>query len=545
MAGSITPSPERGEQEDPVKHNHQSLLGAFCLIFLAMLLAFTPFANGQQSAGSVTGLVTDVSGSAIANATVTIRDMDRGTTWTTRTTDAGLYVFPTVPAGRIQVTVEAAGFTHAIHDPFSLALNQVARVDFQLKVTSVSETITVTGDEPLLQSSSTELGTTLDTEATTSLPLATRDTNQLALLAPGVVSPNLFAFESSQNTFGTGRPYVNGAREQDNNSSLDGMDINQPDNNDVAYVPAPDALSEMNIITSNAPADFGNYIGGVIVESLKSGSNQFHGGVYEYIRNTDLDANSWQNKANAYINGFGPATALPRPVLQWNDFGGMIGGPIRHDKLFFFTDFQGATFNEPRTGQTNTTIPDKNFLTGNFASLCTSQGATFVNGVCSNPVYQLYQPAAGTAPGSRAAYANNQVPVTSKVAAAIIASPYFAQEEETLNYFTSGSVHSWQGDAKIDWQPSERDHVMGRYSQQYVVNTTSYGTDVLSPNLEREYPLKNFVVDYDRTITPSWVNEFRLGAQIFPANDQIYTNGISGDLPSSSVCPACKAASFP
>src|SRR6185437_8457039 len=163
MAGQATPSPARGEQEDPVKHNHQSLLGAFCLVFLAMLLAFLPSAYSQQSAGSITGLITDVSGSAIANAAVTIRDMDRGTTWTTRTTDAGLYVFPTVPVGRIQVTVEAAGFTHAIREPFSLVPNQVARVDFQLKVSSVSETITVTGAEPLLQSSSTELGTTLDT----------------------------------------------------------------------------------------------------------------------------------------------------------------------------------------------------------------------------------------------------------------------------------------------------------------------------------------------------------------------------------------------
>ena len=97
--------------------------------------------------------------------------------------------------------------------------------------------------------------------------MASRDINQLTLLAPGVVSPNIFAFESAQTTFGTGRPYVNGAREQDNNFTLDGMDVNQADNNDVAYVPSPDAIQDFNIITSNAPADFGNYIGGVIVET--------------------------------------------------------------------------------------------------------------------------------------------------------------------------------------------------------------------------------------------------------------------------------------
>ncbi len=525
-----------------MKLNQWRLQIVVCAVWL---LAFPAAINAQQSAGSVTGIVTDASGAAIARATVTVQDVDRGTTWASQTTDAGLYNFPAIPIGAIRVSVEAAGFAKEVHQPFALTLNQVARVDFQMKVSAVGETVTVTTTAPLLQTSSTEMGTDLDAKATNALPLATRDTNELTLLAPGVVSPNIFAFESSQNTFGTGRPYVNGAREQDNNASLDGMDINQPDNNDAAYVPAPDALSEMNIITSNAPADFGNYIGGVIVESLKSGSNQFHGGVYEYLRNTDLDANSWQDKANAFVTGFGAATTLPRPVLQWNDFGGMVGGPIKKDKLFFFTDFQGATYNEPRTGQTNTDIPDKNFLTGNFASLCTSQGATFVNGVCSNLVYQLYQPASSTAPGSRQPYQNNQVPVTSKVASAIVASPYFAQEEETLNYFTSGYVHSWQGDAKIDWQASEKDHVMGRYSQQYVINTTTYGTDVLSPNLTREYPLKNFVIDYDRTITPTWVNELRLGAQIFPANDQIYTNAISGNLPAQFNLPGVQGDILP
>jgi hypothetical protein len=143
----------------------------------------------------------------------------------------------------------------------------------------VSETVDVTAAPPLLQTASTEVGTLIDGNVVSSLPMATRDLNQLTLLAPGVVSPNIFDFQSSHNTFGTGRPYVNGAREQDNNASLDGMDINQPDNNDVAYVPSPDAIQEFNIITSNAPADYGNYVGGVVVESLKSGTNKFHGGV--------------------------------------------------------------------------------------------------------------------------------------------------------------------------------------------------------------------------------------------------------------------------
>ncbi len=501
-------------------------VGAACLIPGASSTAYA-----QQAAGAITGTVTDQTGAPIANAVVTVRDMDRSTTWTAKTSSAGIYEFPQIPVGNVGMTVEATGFSTTKRNAFTLVLNQVARVDFSLKVGNVSTTVEVNADPPLLQTSSTDMSTLLDAKAVTSLPLATRNTNQLTLLAPGVVSPNIFAFQSSQTTFGTGRPYVNGAREQDNNFTLDGMDVNQADNNDVAYVPSPDAIENFNIITSNAPADYGNYIGGVIVESLKSGTNQFHGNVFEFFRNTSLNANTWQNKANAFIVG-GSGTVigstLPRPVLQWNEFGATVGGPIIKNKLFFFADFQGMINNTPATPQTNTVIPSA-YLTGNFANLCTSQGATFVNGLCTNPVLQLFAPSASSVPGARTPYLNNKVPVSSAVAASIVASPLFAQQELQQNYATSGFVHSYQGDAKIDWQASPKDHVMGRYSQMYTLNASSNGTNVLTPNLTRVYPLKNFVVNWDRTLTPTLVNELRLGGQIFPADDQIYTNATAGN----------------
>ena len=138
-----------------------------------------------------------------------------------------------------------------------------------------------------------------------------------------------------------------------------------------------------------------------------------------YIRNTDLDANSWQNKANAFLTGVGPVSTLPRPVVQWNNFGGTIGGPIVKDKLFFFADFMGTINNTPRTAQTNSVIPTP-YLSGNFAQLCTSQGATFIGGVCSNPIYQLYQPSSSTNPSARQPYLNNQVPISSSVASKIV-----------------------------------------------------------------------------------------------------------------------------
>jgi len=437
--------------------------------------------------------------------------------------------------------VEAAGFSTQSRIAFTLVLDQVARVDFHLKVGKVSESVTVTDAPPLLQTGSTELGTLIAAAAAEALPLATRDINQLTLLAPGVLTSNIFAFQSPQTTMGTGRPYVNGAREQDNNFILDGMDINQPDNGDVAYTPAPDAVQEFNIIVSNAPADYGNYAGGVIVESTKSGTNQWHGGAYEYVRNTDLEANTWQDKAASLVEGYGTATVIPRPGLHWNEFGGTVGGPIIKNKLFFFFDEENSIYNQPSTGNQNTLFfpgSGDSFYTptGGVYDLgyyCTRTGDTFVNGVCTggHGGTQLYKPGIGVDPGSRTTYENNQIPVgdVDPVAAKLIALPAYQTQMTTLNYKTSGFTHNYQGDLKLDWQPTDKDHYMARYTQMFTHVTSSPGIDVLTGNTERKYPLKNVVLDYVRTLTPRLINDFRVGVQVFPANDEIYTPATSYD----------------
>ncbi|MGA2888994.1 MAG: TonB-dependent receptor [Terracidiphilus sp.] len=523
-------------------------VGVACTVIMMLGASSTLWA--QQAAGSITGTVVDPSGSAVANATVTVRDVDRGTTWTTKTTDAGLYEFPQIPVGNVQVRVEAAGFPSESRNSFTLVLNQIARVDFHLKLGKVNESIVVNDIPPLLQTGSTEIGTLIDANAAVTLPLATRDINQLTLLAPGVLTTNIFSFQLPETTFGTGRPMVNGAREQDNNFTLDGMDVNQPDNNDVAYTLSPDAVQEFNIITSNAAADYGSYAGGVIVESTKSGTNKFHGDLFEYLRNDAFNANTWQNKAIGYlVDGTGHllngATSPsqdydPRATLRWNEFGGTVGGPIIKNKLFFFADEETSIYNQPATTQNNQLIPTA-FLTGDLSSLCTAPtvGGTFNgNGICSVASGQLYSPYANgvsgapAAFGSRPAIPNNKVPMSSTVASKLIALPAFTQQFETSAYKQSGFTHDYQGDMKIDWQPSANDHIMGRYSQMYTLINQSFGTDVLTPNSEREYPLKNFVVDYVRTFTPALVNDFRVGTQIFPANDQIYSNASGGDIPS-------------
>jgi hypothetical protein len=511
------------------------------LVIVALAVTVSP-AWSQQASGSITGTIIDPSGAAVANATVTVRDVDRGTILTTQTNTSGVYNFPQVTVGNVELGVEASGFSKQVHAAFTLILNQIARVDFQMSVGQVSQTVEVSAAPPLLQTDSTELGTLVDSNVAVSLPLSTRNINQLTLLAPGVVSPNIFAFQAPQSTFGTGRPYVNGAREQDNNFSLDGMDTNQADNNEVAYVPSPDAIQEFNLIAGNAPADFGNYIGGVVVETLKSGTNSFHGDIYEFLRNTDLNANSWQNKAITLVNQEpgGSGAVLPRNPLHWNNFGATIGGPIIKNKLFFFADWQTSLFDTPANSVAFASVPAA-FRTGDFSSLCTA-GFT-AGGICTNSSQQLYNPFSSNNPTARTPYLNNQVPIQSTAAQNILSSSLFPAANQT-SYLQQNYVNSYQGDFKVDWQASEKDHIMGRWSQQYVINNTTNSIALL-PNLKREYPLKNFVLDYARTISPSLVNEFRVGFQDFPANDQVFSNPTSTNLPKEFGIPGVPSTILP
>jgi hypothetical protein len=310
----------------------------------------------------------------------------------------------------------------------------------------------------------------------------------------------------------------------------------------VAYVPAPDAVQEFNLIAGNAPADYGNYIGGVVVETLKSGSNQYHGDAYEFVRNTDLDANSWQNKAVTYfdLQPGGNGVVVPRSPLHWNDFGATLGGPIVKNKLFFFADWEERLFNTPASSVAFAPIPAA-FRTGDFSSICTAGFSSA--GICANASQQLYDPASSTTPSSRTPFPNDQVPIRSKVAQSILSSSLFPAANVST-YLQHQYIDSYQGDMRIDWSPTDKDHVMGRWSQQYVDNSTS-NSIALFPILTREYPLKNFVLDYSHAISPTLVNDARFGFQDFPANDQVYTNPTGQNLPALFGLPGVQDTILP
>ena len=312
-------------------------------------------ALGQDVSAKITGTVTDASGAVISGATVTATEKSRGTVYPTQTNSAGVYYLSPLPIGDYVLKISAPGFASVERPSFSLAMDQTARIDITMPVGQASQTVQVTGAPPLLQTDQTFLGTVLDARANVTLPLATRNYNQLTLLSPGAVSLNPGAFTGSQASFQVGRPYINGNREQTNNYILDGMDNNQIDNNDVAFAPSVDAIQEFNLISQNAPASYGNYLGGIISVTIKSGSNDFHGDVFEFIRNNALNANTWANgltkgeKAVYSRELNNPDGTGLKPILRWNEFGGSVGGPIIKNKLPFFADYQGSRFDQPAT----------------------------------------------------------------------------------------------------------------------------------------------------------------------------------------------------
>jgi hypothetical protein len=473
-------------------------------MLLATVLLLAPStAWAQKVTAAITGKVTDTSGAAIAGAKVTATDLERGTTQQTVTNTDGDYNIPQVPVGIYTVKVENAGFQTAQQSNLTLVLNQVARIDFQLQVGNVTTAVEVNAAPPLLQTESTDLGQIIDARTNTSLPLATRNYVQLTLLAPGTVHPDPSSFTTGQTTASSGRPYVNGNREQENNFILDGMDNNQVSDNLVGYAPSVDAIEEFNEITSNAPAEFGNYMGGIVSSTIKSGTNQFHGDAFEFFRNNVLNANQWSSNF----------TGSPRAAVRWNQFGGILGGPVKKDKIFFFVDYQGQRFDTP-TSVAATSLITAQERTGDFSA--------FLNQ--AKPI-QLYNPFSLNANGTRVPFAGNIIPASllSPMALSIVNSTYYpVPTSSSLNnnylYSTRSAINGDQGDAKVDWNIDEKDRLFARYSQSSI-NAPGENSLPLQYNSFNVFPSKNGVIDWTRTISPSLVNDARAGVNYVFVNN--------------------------
>jgi hypothetical protein len=480
---------------------------------LAILTVLTPSAWSQEVTATIVGTITDQSGAPVSGATVKANSVDRGTSYNAVSDDAGLYRISELPAGNYTLTVGKAGFATISRAPFVLAVNQVARIDLALKVGQVTETLEVTDAPPVLEKDSTQVNTVIDAETNDNLPLASRNYVQLTLLAPGAVSTDPSSFNNGNNTAGYGgRPLINGNREQANNFLLDGMDNNQVSDNLLGYTPAPDAIEEFNLITSNAPAEFGNFEGGIVNATIKSGTNQFHGDVWEYFRNDVLNANSWSNDV----------ADLPKNAIRWNMFGFTVGGPILKNRLFFFADYQGQRFDIP-TSSSAFTVFTAAERTGNYGALCSagfdSSGVCAGSGQLYNPCASFSAPCtpASTPASPRSPFPFNQIPTAmiSPVASALFSSSLYPAATNTNlqnnSVNTSQSAENVdQGDLKIDYKATQKDNFSYRFTRAFQNNPATYSQQLYG-NSYATTPIYNTVGDWTRTLSSNLLNDFRFG----------------------------------
>ncbi len=324
------------------------LLVLFCLA--AMLIA-APFAGAQSTGGRIRGTVMDPSGGAVPSATVTLINEATHATRVVQSGANGEYIFIEVPVGSYEIDLTVQGFKKYVRKGVALDLNQVLTVDIALQLGGSTDVVEVTGAPPVVDTTSTQLGAVVNERSSTQLPLSTRDVFQLLQLQPGVQSQignNLF--------YGSDKPgvvTVNGGRGRSNNYSVNGGDSNDLFANLPAVQPSPDSIEEFRVITNTYDAEYGRNSGAVVNVVTKSGSNDLHGSVYEFLRNDVLNSHGFT---------FQPT---PKAPFKQNQFGGTLGGPIKKDKSFFFGSYEGRRIVRGIVSQ-QVPVPTGSDLAGNF-----------------------------------------------------------------------------------------------------------------------------------------------------------------------------------
>ena len=474
---------------------------ALCLLAVVALL-HPSSAMAQTGAASLTGIVTDQSGATVPGATVTATNQATNVTYTAVSNQAGNYTVTSLPVGTYVVKAELSSFKTAATKPIQLEAMQIARIDFKLELGALQETVEVSSDAQVLQTESAVVGEVISGSTLSALPLNGRNTGQLSLLLPGVVTPNPGSFTAIRNFTG-GRPFVNGNREQTNNYTIDGVDMNESIDNTVAYQPSPDALAEISVETNNYAADTGNVAGAVISNVIKSGSNSFHGNAFEFYRNSDMDANSWSNNRSS----------AAKPERRQDIFGGTFGGPIVKNKLFFFGNYQGTQFDAP--GFETISVAPATWRAGDLSSITTV----------------IRDPSTG------AAFSGNQIPIgrISPIARSILTDlslyplPNRVVSGVTGNFVgeTLQTISANQADVRIDWNLSADDKIFGRYSfAEYEQRTDKRAIPLLLGSLQ-EAPFRNLALNWNRIISPTLVNEVLFGYnQITVVGDTLDWSGI-------------------
>ena len=454
-------------------------------------VAALPRAAAAQA--ELTGEVRDATGTAVADARVTVTEATTNRTLAVRTSAQGLFTVPSLSPGLYRIAAEATGFRPAVRDGVQLATGQRVRIDLKLAAGTFTDATTVTADASLLQTESSSLGLVVSNRSIVQLPLNGRSYLPLVALTPGVALPPGSAF-----------PRLSGGRPRVNEYLYDGISVLQPEPGTVPYFPVIDAIQEFKVVTSVPPAEFGRFNGGVVNLSTKAGSNELHGAAFEFLRNAGLNAR----------NLFAPATAQDpgKPRFHRNQFGFVLGGPIVKDRSFFFADYQGTRQSIGRVRIS--TVPTALQRQGIFTE------------AIGGRVAPLYDPATTrTVSGGGSArdlFPGNSIPSgrIDPVAAALLARyppPNLPGTANNYRRLADERDDQDQLDLRLDRRASQRDQLFARVS--YFRDTTepvtplsdgsgSLTSGAIGPTRTRALAL---VARHVRTLGTRTVNDLRLG----------------------------------
>jgi hypothetical protein len=482
-----------------------TFLSAALLVFVATALAQT---------AQVTGRISDASGAVVPGAQISLTNQATGFKRETVTNEEGYYTIPLLQPGNYEISVRKDGFKPIIQSWITLQVEQVARLDFNLETGAVNETVMVTSTGPLLERETSSVGQVIENKTIVTLPLNGRNYSQLVALMPGS-TPN----QGSRATDGIS---LNGNRTFQNTYLIDGVDNNNyilgvDTNSTQALRPSVDAIQEFKVESANYSAEYGRSAGGIISLAIKTGTNEFHGSAFEFLRNDKLDANNWfSNRAN-----------LNRPPLRYNQFGGTFGGPVIKNHTFFFASYQGTRDKRSRTG--TTTVPTAEMIRGNFGSI------------------NIYDPA-NVESGARVQFTNNIIPdaridPVGRRLAALYPAPN--QPGSVNNYVANVSITDYadQLDLRGDHSFRSSDTMFVRYSwsDREITLGSFFAPPGNGGNGFGDYPLiqlpKAWSIAGGEThiFSTSLVNELRIGFtrnksdQLSPASQSLYDQfGIKG-----------------
>jgi len=478
------------------------------------LLALCPLVTYAQTvAGEISGLVTDTTGAIVPEAVIEVTDLDRNVTLRTVSNEAGFYVVRPLPPGRYEITATLAGFQRYVLGPFPIATQQKASVNIPLEVGEVTESVTVMASEQLLQTTAATLSAVVGNKRIMDLPLNGRNIYSLAALTPGV-----FPRIPSSGVDGEGFHLiasftVNGGRDVSAAILMDGvpvtMNTNLANRNGGSALPTVEGVEEFRIQTNSFSAAYGRSGGGVLTIATKSGTNEFHGSAFNFLRNNRLDANNFfANRAGRNLGTF-----------QRNEFGGSIAGPIVRDKIFFLEAYEGRRQSSQSLNQFS--LPTEDEMAGDFSKTLSAQGVLRV----------IYDPFSGTPdpgrPGEfiRTAFPGNRIPQALMDPVALeVQSFYGAKPNSPGLPFTGRNNFVFQGPvtnnanrntAKVDFQLTPNQRMFVRHTIFDVVGVQpEFWEGPGCPDggcFTNNEAQNNAALDYSNTLNPTTVLSIRYG----------------------------------